>query len=168
MRNNDLANWPLLRSHSVASTLPHPRTRQFAPKLTRAPPAGDFDVQLLPCNRPTGLLESAPHTSLRADSVQERWEGFWSVADEHYYTRCVQVGGAEQWYRLVDEPPRDESRHWSDSRAIKFSSGSGAPCAQVTAVGMRLLAARGRRPILVGMSRRRGGRARPAPAGSAR
>lgn len=120
-------------------------------------------MQLLPCNRPTGLLESAPQTSLRADSEQERWEGFWSVADEHYYTRSVGQEGAEQWYRLVDEAPRDDARHWGDGRAIKFSS---RPGGQVSFVGMRLLAAKGGRPILVGTSRRRN--ARQAPAGSGR
>ena len=54
------------------------------------------------------MLESAPKTSLRADSEQEQWEGFWSVADEHYYTRCVRADGAESWFRMVDEAPRDE------------------------------------------------------------
>jgi hypothetical protein len=131
--------------------------------LKRAPPAGDQDVQLLPCPRPTGLLESAPQTSLRADTAQERWEGFWSVADEHYYTRCNRVDGGEQWYRLVDEAPRDESRHWGDVRVIKFSS---RPAPQPTVTGMRLIAARGRKAILVGYSRRRTRSARPTPAGS--
>ena len=120
-------------------------------------------MQLLPCNRPTGLLESAPQTSLRDDSEQERWEGFWSVADEHYYTRCIRTDGAEQWYRLVDEAPRDDTRHWGDGRAISFSS---RPGGRASFVGMRLLAAQGGRPILVGKSRRR--HARPATAGSGR
>ena len=64
-------------------------------------------MHLLPCNHPQGSLESAPCTSLRAprarlDSPQDRWEGFWRVADERYYTRCIRADGTAQWYRIAD------------------------------------------------------------------
>lgn len=61
------------------------------------------DVHLLPCNRPTGRLEPAPRTALSQDSAHVRWEGFWCVADEGYYTRSVREDGREQWYRVADE-----------------------------------------------------------------
>jgi len=63
-------------------------------------------VQLLPCQPPQGQLESAPRTSLRADTAHERWEGFWSVTDESYYTRCVRTDGTEAWFRFADEETR--------------------------------------------------------------
>ena len=113
--------------------------------------AADPDVQLLPCVRPDGLMESAPRTSLRADSPQERWEGFWCVTDERYYTRCVRDDGAEQWYRLVDEAPASEA-DVTRPRVIRFpSSVAGRP----EVFGMRLVSRDGRRPILVGTARRR-------------
>jgi hypothetical protein len=116
------------------------------------------DVQLLPCNRPSGSLETAPRTSLRVDSAEERWEGFWSDADEGYYTRCTYADGTERWFRLADEAPREERFERPRSRVIKFSSNRTA----VDIVTMRLMAAQGGRPILVGTSRRR---SRPAGAG---
>jgi len=116
-------------------------------------------VQLLPCNRPVGSLETAPRTSLSADSSQETWAGFWCVADEGYYTCCTHADGAECWFRLADESPRDDQVDRPRIRSIKFSS-SGA---HDDVVAMRLMAARGRRPILVGASRRR-----VRPAGAAR
>ena len=60
------------------------------------------DVELLPCNRPQGRLEHAPRTSLCADTVHEKWDGFWSLADERYYTRCTRSDGSQQWYRISD------------------------------------------------------------------
>ncbi|MGH8526464.1 MAG: hypothetical protein ACREXY_20320, partial [Gammaproteobacteria bacterium] len=53
-------------------------------------------VQLRLCNPPTGPLESAPRSALREDTANERWEGFWCVADERYYARCVRRDGSEQ------------------------------------------------------------------------
>lgn len=65
-------------------------------------------MHLLPCNPPQGSLERAPCTSLslpatRVDSPEDRWEGFWRVADERYYTRCIRADGSEHWYRIDDE-----------------------------------------------------------------
>jgi hypothetical protein len=95
---------------------------------------------------------------LRADSAQEKWDGFWSLADEGYYTRCTHADGRECWFRLADEAPRDEPSGRFRAGIIKFSSSR----AHDDVVTMRLMAAHGRRPILVGTSRRR---ARPAGAG---
>ena len=116
-------------------------------------------MQLLPCDRPAGSLETAPRTSLRADSEQESWEGFWCVSDEGYYTRCTYADGRECWFRLADEMPRDEYQDARRARVIKFSSKR----AGEDVVAMRLLGVQGRRPILVGTSRRR---TRPAEARS--
>lgn len=131
------------------------RAGQFQSPL--APLGSPLSVQLLPCNRPTGSLETAPRTSLRADSPQETWEGFWCIADEGYYTRCTHADGHECWFRLADESPREEHSDGPRARIIKFSSSR----AHEDVMAMRLMAARGRRPILVGTSRRR---ARPAGA----
>ena len=116
-------------------------------------------MQLLPCIRPPGPLESAPHTSLRADSEIETWEGYWSVADGGYYTRCARADGSEQWYRVVDEAPRDESE------SAVFALPSRAP-RQFEPARMRLLSTQGHRAVLVGTSRRT--RARPAGVGNVR
>ena len=64
------------------------------------------DVDLISCNRPQGPLESAPRTSLRADSAEERWEGFWCVTDDRYYARCVRADGAEQWHSFGESSAR--------------------------------------------------------------
>jgi len=77
------------------------------------------------------------------------------VADEGYYTRCTHADGRECWFRMADETPREEHFDGLRSRVIKFSSSR----ARVDGVAMRLMVAKGRRPILVGTSRRR---ARPA------
>ena len=116
-------------------------------------------MQLLPCSRPTGSLETAPRTSLRADSERERWAGFWCVTDDAYYTCCTDAEGREVWFRMADEAPRDESWDRPRAKAIKFYSDRAA----ADVVTMRLLAAQGRKPILVGASRRRS-----RPAGAAR
>ncbi|HEX7938800.1 MAG TPA: hypothetical protein VF483_07380 [Gemmatimonadaceae bacterium] len=108
-------------------------------------------MQLLPCNRPTGSLETAPRTSLGTDSPQETWEGFWCIADEGYYTRCTYADGRECWFRLADEAPREDRYDRVRSNIIKFSSTR----AHDDVVSMRLMAVHGRRPILVGASRRR-------------
>ena len=108
-------------------------------------------MQLLSCNRPSGSLESAPRTSLRADSPQETWEGFWCLTDDVYYTRCTGSDGREYWFRMADESPREESWERHRARIIKFSSNR----VGADVVAMRLMTAQGRRPILVGTSRRR-------------
>lgn len=107
-------------------------------------------MQLLPCNKPTGPLETAPRTSLRADSALETWAGFWNLDDEGYYTRCVYADGSEAWFHLVDELPRDE-KFESRGRVIKFYSSR----ARADIVSMRLMGIASGRPILVGTSRRR-------------
>jgi hypothetical protein len=126
---------------------------------SRFTPAVHSIVQLLPCNRPTGSLESAPRTSLRADTEQETWAGFWSLTDDAYYTCCTDAAGREYWFRMADETPRDDSWDRPRARVIKFSSSRAAE----DVVMMRLMTAQGRKPILVGASRRRS-----RPAGAAR
>ncbi len=159
MTYNNLRSVSLLRRFRNANTLPLPEARSDIARPSPAPFSRRLDVQLLPCNCPTGSLETAPRTSLRADTAGERWEGFWSTADEGYYTRCSYADGSDAWFRLVDEAPREERFERPRSRVIKFSSNR----AGADVVAMRLMAARGRRPILVGTSRRR-----PRSAGAGR
>jgi hypothetical protein len=40
---------------------------------------------------------------LRADSPEERWEGYWCVRDERYYARCVGPDGDDRWFRVADD-----------------------------------------------------------------
>jgi hypothetical protein len=65
-------------------------------------------MHFVPCTRPAGPLEEAPAPSLRLEGEGERLDGFWCDADESYYARvsgteAVETGGAERWYRIVDE-----------------------------------------------------------------
>lgn len=60
-------------------------------------------MHLVPCARPSGVLEEAPSTSLRQEAEGERWDGFWCAGDEGYYTRCTRPDGSEQWFRVADE-----------------------------------------------------------------
>ena len=124
-------------------------------------------MHLLPCHRPIGSLESAPRTSLRADSAHEQWEGYWSVADEGYYAHCVRADGSEQWYRVADEESRE---HVAEPRVIPLRPrltrdirGTPAHDARRPGVSDQMLlvpASQGRHLILVGTSRRRSRAAR--------
>jgi len=123
-------------------------------------------VHLLPCHRPIGSLESAPRTSLRADSAHEQWEGYWSVADEGYYAHCVRADGSEQWYRVADEESRE---HVAEPRVIPLRPrltrdvrGTPARARRPGVPDQMLLvpASQGRRLILVGTTRRRSRAAR--------
>lgn len=58
-------------------------------------------MQLVPCLPPEGVLEPAPGTSLRTAAAGEHWDGFWRLADERFYTRCVSASG-ERWFRIAD------------------------------------------------------------------
>lgn len=107
-------------------------------------------MQLLPCNRPSGSLESAPRTSLRTDSAQERWEGFWSVDDDGYYTRCVREDGSDQWYRVADEAAGKPVR---EARVLPLRPARGREF-PVTHRMLLLSPMHGRRPILVGATPR--------------
>jgi len=106
-------------------------------------------VHLLPCNPPTGQLEPAPRTALRADSAQERWEGYWGVADEAYYARSVRTDGTDQWYRLADEGSALADR---GARILPLRR-PGASRSNVSR--MAVFSRAGERTILVGTSRRR-------------
>ncbi|HEY8176028.1 MAG TPA: hypothetical protein VIF32_10065 [Gemmatimonadaceae bacterium] len=107
-------------------------------------------------------MESAPRTSLRVDSVHERWEGYWSVADEGYYARCVRADGSEQWYRFAHEDSRENV---ADPRVIPLrprltrdvrrTPRRDEPRTPSDRQMLLVTAAKGRRPILVGTSRRR-------------
>lgn len=57
-------------------------------------------MNLVACDAPAGVLDSAPHTALRQDTAAEQWEGFWAD-DDRYYARCTTTGGVA-WYRLDD------------------------------------------------------------------
>jgi hypothetical protein len=107
-------------------------------------------VQLLPCNRPSGTLESAPRTALRTDSALERWEGFWSVDDDGYYTRCIGADGNSHWYRIADEAAR---KPVLEARVLPLRPLHGREF-PVTHRMLLLSPADGRRPILVGSSKR--------------
>src|SRR5688500_10350041 len=92
------SNPPVLRCASRDNPVTRPR---HSGTTADAP-----DVDLIPCNRPQGPLESAPRTSLRADSAQGRWEGFWCVTDDRYYARCVRADGTEQWHCFGESPAK--------------------------------------------------------------
>ena len=96
----------------------------------------------------------APRSSLSADSDTERWEGFWCLADERYYTRCVRDGREEQWYRLVDAPSPAVAR---EARVLPLRPRGGREF-PVTRHMMLITPADGSRAILVG-GLRRGSRA---------
>jgi len=117
-------------------------------------------VYLIPCNPPSGRLEAAPRTSLRTNTAQEWWDGFWCDGDERYYTRCSRFDGSTQWYRFADEETRESL---SRVRVIPFPS---QPRTEPeTRQTLFLWSPSGRRSMLVGTSRRR----RSAPGlGSAR
>jgi hypothetical protein len=118
--------------------------RGIAPKITSHPAL----VQLLPCPRPSGSLESAPRTSLRDDSERGQWEGFWSVADGRYYTCCTRSNGTEQWYRVSDEPKSD---------ILPFRRAPLVPASGPTRDAPRafMVSTLGKRSMLVGTWRRR-------------
>lgn len=107
-------------------------------------------MHLLACSRPTGSLEAAPRTSLRADSEHERWEGFWSVKDGGYYARCVGVYGSEQWYCIADEETRASV---TEARVLTLRP-KHAKHVRTRMLLLRPSKGEGRYPILVGTSRR--------------
>jgi hypothetical protein len=106
-------------------------------------------VRLLPCNPPNGSLESAPRTSLRKDTRDERWDGFWCLADEKYYARCTSAHGVEQWYRVVDEPRSESVVEPRKARVLPLRRRDARARNDVSRT-MLLWAPSGRRPILVG------------------
>ena len=106
-------------------------------------------MRLLPCNPPNGSLESAPRTSLRKDTRDERWDGFWSLADEKYYARCTSAHGVEQWYRVVDEPRSESVVEPRKARVLPMRRRDARGRDDVSRT-MLLWAPSGRRPILVG------------------
>jgi hypothetical protein len=55
---------------------------------------------------------------LHAPSAHERWDGFWCVSDERYYTRCRQLDGREQWYRIADASTSLTPAHVRESRVL--------------------------------------------------
>lgn len=63
-------------------------------------------MHLVPSNHPEGTLEVAPRTALRENSAQERWDGFWCIADDRYYARCTRADGSVQWFRFAAERVR--------------------------------------------------------------
>jgi hypothetical protein len=106
-------------------------------------------VRLLPCNPPGGSLESAPRTSLRKDTRDERWDGFWCLADEKYYARCTSAHGVEQWFRVVDEARSEPVVDTRKARVLPMRRRD-ARAARGDTRMLLLWAPSGRRPILVG------------------
>jgi hypothetical protein len=104
--------------------------------------------------------------------AHERWDGFWCVADERYYTRCIQLDGSEQWYRIGDESaPSPVKRNSKSTRIIPMRprrvatpDGRLALTPDVRRTLLFVSARSGGREILVGSSRRR---ARLRPEGGA-
>jgi hypothetical protein len=46
---------------------------------------------------------------VRVETVHERWEGFWCLADDRYYARGANADGTEQWYRFAADDRARES-----------------------------------------------------------
>jgi len=84
------------------------------------------------------------------DSADERWDGFWCIADESYYTRCTRSDGSEQWFRIADEYVRVRE---DDARVI--AAGSARAESVPDARRMLLLRRAKGQPILVGSLRRK-------------
>lgn len=111
MNGNNLRRASLLRGESAAPTLRLPAVNSACEGFTREIPTPPLSpVHLLPCSKPEGMLEPAPRTSVGTGesgegdaSASDRWEGYWCVADERYYTCRRTEAGAEQWYRFADE-----------------------------------------------------------------
>ena len=116
-------------------------------------------MHLLPCHRPIGSLESAPRTSLRADSAHGQWEGFWSLGDEGYCTRCVRADGSEQWFRIADDASRE---HIEEPRVMPLRARLTRDARRAAAPNQMLLApaSDSRGLILVGTLRPRARAAR--------
>jgi hypothetical protein len=152
MNDNNLDIGPLLRLDSVANTLPLPRpppVRVTASEVPEITAAAATDVHLVPTKPPFGSLEAAPRASFCDDSAQERWDGFWSSADDRYYARCTNLDGSIEWYRYADERAaprvRVNAARVLALRPFGWSSGR----------SVLLVGSRGGRPMLVGTSRRR-------------
>jgi hypothetical protein len=61
-------------------------------------------MRLVPCSPPTEPLDAAPRTALLRDPEPGTdWEGFWSHANDDYYTRCTTSDGVIHWYRITDD-----------------------------------------------------------------
>ncbi|HEU4993660.1 MAG TPA: hypothetical protein VFT29_02535 [Gemmatimonadaceae bacterium] len=117
-------------------------------------------MHLSPCSPPQGSLESAPRTSLRADTPHESWDGFWCLADEGYYTRCRRSDGTEQWYRIAES----RVRVVPDSAVLTLRPRSAR---HDNSKMMLVRPSHGRVPMLIGTSRR-GSRSRPTDRAGAR
>jgi hypothetical protein len=131
-----------------------PRDQIGAQLILIGSPPPLSDVDLSRSQPPHGTLERAPRTALRprthvVDEATERWEGFWCVRDDRYYTRCTHADGRIEWYTIRD----DGGGEGTTARARVL------PLRRRTAT-MRFVSTRpDQAPILVGVSRSR--RARP-------
>jgi hypothetical protein len=93
---------------------------------------------------------------LRADSARERWDGFW-CGDDYVARRTDLLDGSVHWFRVVDvaSPMRVASTRARGARVLAFR----APRRMRDARQMLVFYSRsGRRPILIGTSRRAGPR----------
>lgn len=105
-------------------------------------------MHLTPCNRPAGILEPAPSTSLREAAAGEQWDGFWCVADGRHYSRSTARDGSVRWFRIADDAaPRLKARRKA-AQVVPFPM---PECAEP-----RMLVGRYRgQAMLVGTRRRR-------------
>jgi len=107
-------------------------------------------MQLVPCARPSGPLERAPRTSLRANSEAEHWDGFWSIVDEAYYARCTRNGGdEEEWFCYVEESARERVE---TPRVVRRPASTDASRRRVM---LLLTKSVGARSVLVGSAHRK-------------
>lgn len=108
-------------------------------------------MRLVPCSPPTEPLDAAPRTALLGDlEPGTDWEGFWSRANDDYYTRCTTSEGVAHWYRIADE---------SDAALTPAPGVPAARVLQFRGDAMRrssliLAASPSGRPMLVGTARR--------------
>ena len=65
-------------------------------------------------------------TSLREAEAGERWEGFWSVADERYYARSLDTAGVERWFRIADIETTQRIGRRAATRVLPFPMSTAA------------------------------------------
>ena len=118
---------------------------------TRSPPSPLSHVHLIPCDPPTGAVESAPATSLGQTAQGERLDGFWHLPDERYHARLTRADGSTAWFRFADEVVT--ARSAGGARVLTMRRGSVFTWRrrQTIMVGTR----RGSQLMLVGAARRR-------------
>jgi hypothetical protein len=85
------------------------------------------------------------------DSDRERWDGFWCVVDERYYTRCTRRDGSTQWFRIAEEAITVRQLREARVLPMRRRADQASVARRTILVGSRS----GTRTMLVGASRRR-------------